>query len=58
MTEITRRARIKKRQAKYKEKSDDLREIYFEKEWSEGMQKFFIDERKTLWKYNKIISHE
>ena len=56
MTEVARRIKTKKRQAKYFEKeTGDLRETYFDKGWSDGFDSFVVDHRKDLWKYHKTL---
>ena len=55
-TDVLRRIRTKKRQAKYfRKQTGDLRETYFEKDWSEGFNDFIVDKRKELWKFHKIL---
>jgi len=56
MTEIIRRVKLKKRQAKYKDKNKNPLEHFFDKKWSNNFEEFIISERLDIWKYFRIIS--
>mmetsp|Transcript_19254 Transcript_19254/g.17077 ORF Transcript_19254/g.17077 Transcript_19254/m.17077 type:complete len:177 (-) Transcript_19254:38-568(-) len=57
MTNLFRKFKAKKRQAKYLSKKDiPIKEKYISKDWSEKYIEFFIKERKFIWKYHKNMT--
>mmetsp|Transcript_19856 Transcript_19856/g.17550 ORF Transcript_19856/g.17550 Transcript_19856/m.17550 type:complete len:95 (-) Transcript_19856:157-441(-) len=57
MSEVIRKIKTKKRQAKFFDKNkDEITNFFFDQDWSQNLLKFLIEERKELWGYNKTIS--
>jgi len=55
MSEFIRRVKTKKRQAKYKHKYVELRDTFFDQEWSQSYKDFLSEEKHNIWKFYKTI---
>jgi len=57
MSDLFRKFKTKKRQAKFFSKSEiDPLETYLNKNWSEGYKQLYFKERKTIWKFHKEMT--